>query len=87
LASLGAADQAEPDPPPPHVAIAPALDVPRDVPQRADQILDAIRRREEATFLGIGGSLVPALGTVCLGRRDSHADQGAAATQFSTIDG
>ena len=51
--ALGGADEAEPDPPPPHVAIAPALDVPRDVPQRADQILDAIRRREEAVlFLG-----------------------------------
>src|SRR2546422_4340092 len=46
--ALGGAQQAEPDPPPSHVAIAPALDVPRDMPQRADQILDAVRRREEA---------------------------------------
>src|SRR5207249_6275600 len=46
--ALGGAQQAEPYPPPPHVAIAPALDVPRDVAQRADQILDAVRRREEA---------------------------------------
>src|SRR5436309_9029044 len=47
--ALGGAQQAEPDPPPPHVPVAPALDVPGDVPQGADQILDAIRRREEAT--------------------------------------
>src|SRR5207245_949233 len=40
-----------------------------------------------SALLGIGGSLVPALGTVCLGRRDSHADQGAAATQFSSSTG
>ena len=45
--ALRGAQQTEPDPPPPHVAIAPALDVPRDVPQRPDQILDAVRRREE----------------------------------------
>jgi len=41
--ALGGAQQAEPNPPPPHVTIAPALDVPRDVPQCADQILDAVR--------------------------------------------
>src|SRR5207247_5118739 len=35
----------------------------------------------------IGGSLAPVLGTVCLGRRDSHADQGAVATQFSSSTG
>ena len=40
--ALGGAQQAEPDPPPAHVAIAPALDVPRDVPHRADQILEAL---------------------------------------------
>ncbi len=45
--ALGGAQQAEPDPPPAHVAIAPALDVPRDVPQRPDQILDSVRRGEE----------------------------------------
>src|SRR5207244_12375314 len=45
---LRGAQQAEPDPPPAHVAIAPAFDVPRDVPERADQILDTVRRREEA---------------------------------------
>src|SRR5713101_2765723 len=31
----------------------------------------------------IGGSFAPVVGTVSLGRRDSHADQGAVATQFS----
>src|SRR6266516_3087499 len=46
--TLGGAQQAEPEPAPPHVPIAPALDVPRDVPQGSDQILDAVRRREEA---------------------------------------
>src|SRR4030095_3907767 len=46
--ALGGAQQAEPDPPPAHVAIAPALDVPRDLPQRPDEILDAVRGREEA---------------------------------------
>jgi hypothetical protein len=40
--ALGGAQQTEPDPPPPHVAIAPALDVPRDVSHGADQILDAV---------------------------------------------
>src|SRR5439155_8387570 len=35
----------------------------------------------------IGGSLAPVVGTVCLGRRDSHADQGAVATQFSNSTG
>src|SRR5256885_2233592 len=33
---------------PAHVPVPPALDVPRDVAQGADQILDAVRRREEA---------------------------------------
>src|SRR2546430_16213097 len=46
--TLRGAQQAEPDPPPAHVAIAPAFDVSRDVPERADQILDTVRRREEA---------------------------------------
>src|SRR5437870_12290423 len=46
--ALGGAEQAEPDPSPAHVPVAPALDVPRDVAQGADQILDAVRRREEA---------------------------------------
>src|SRR5207245_486703 len=46
--ALRGAQQTEPDPPPPHITIAPALDVPRDVPHRADQILDAVRRCEEA---------------------------------------
>src|SRR3989449_11300042 len=46
--TLGGAQQAEPEPAPPHVPLAPALDVPRDVPQGSDQILDAVRRREEA---------------------------------------
>src|SRR5712691_4127159 len=46
--ALGGAQQAEPDPPPAHVAVAPALDVPRDVAQRPDEILDAVRRGEEA---------------------------------------
>src|SRR3989442_9807979 len=40
-----------------------------------------------AVLFVIGGSLAPALGTVCLGRRDSHADQGAVATQFSSSTG
>ena len=40
--ALRGAQQTEPDPPPPHVTIAPALDVPRDVPHRADQILEAL---------------------------------------------
>src|SRR5207247_283590 len=40
-----------------------------------------------AVLFIIGGSLAPALGTVCLGRRDSHADQGAVATQFSSSTG
>src|SRR6267143_3065774 len=31
--------------------------------------------------------LGPVLGTVCLARRDSHADQGAVATQFSSSTG
>src|SRR5206468_6647682 len=31
--------------------------------------------------------LGPSVGTVCLGRRDSHADQGAVATQFSNSTG
>src|SRR6266516_1782408 len=35
----------------------------------------------------IGGSLAPVVGTVSLGRRDSHADQGAVATQFSNSTG
>jgi hypothetical protein len=35
----------------------------------------------------IGGSLAPVVGTVCLRRRDSHADQGAVATQFSSSTG
>src|SRR5258708_9713484 len=46
--ALGGGQQAEPDPPPAHIPVAPALDVPRDVPQRPDQILDAVRRGEEA---------------------------------------
>jgi len=45
--ALGGAQQAEPDPPPAHIPIAPALDVARDVPQRPDEILDAVRGREE----------------------------------------
>src|SRR5207247_327541 len=40
-----------------------------------------------AVLFVIGGSLAPALGTVCLGRRDSHADQGAVANQFSSSTG
>src|SRR5438128_8832328 len=40
-----------------------------------------------AVLFVIGGSLAPAVGTVCLGRRDSHADQGAVATQFSSSTG
>src|SRR5207245_9259266 len=40
-----------------------------------------------AVLFVIGGSLAPVLGTVCLGRRDSHADQGAVATQFSSSTG
>src|SRR5438034_1566489 len=35
----------------------------------------------------IGGSLAPVVGTVSLGRRDSHADPGAVATQFSNSTG
>jgi hypothetical protein len=45
-ASSGPAPEAEP--PPSHVAVAPALDVPHVVAQRPDEILDAVRRREEA---------------------------------------
>src|SRR3989449_9888866 len=45
--ALGGAQTPEPDPPPAHVAIAAALDVPPDVPQRPDEILDAVRGREE----------------------------------------
>src|SRR5947209_14480349 len=40
-----------------------------------------------AVLFVIGGSLAPVVGTVCLGRRDSHADQGAVATQFSSSTG
>src|SRR2546426_1318776 len=40
-------------------------------------------RCASAVLFVIGGSLVPVVGTVCLGRRDSHADPGAVATQFS----
>src|SRR6266849_7100267 len=40
-----------------------------------------------AVLFVIGGSLAPVVGTVCLGRRDSHADQGAVATQFSNSTG
>src|SRR2546429_7001075 len=40
-----------------------------------------------AVLFVIGGSLGPGWGTVCLGRRDSHADQGAVATQFSSSTG
>jgi len=50
--ALGGAQQAEPDARPSHVAIAPTLDVARDVLQRADQILDAVRRRKEACSVG-----------------------------------
>src|SRR5258708_28082734 len=46
--AFGGTEQAEPDPPSPHVPVAPALDIPRDVPQRPDEILDAVRRCEEA---------------------------------------
>src|SRR5256712_14055355 len=37
-----------------------------------------------AVLFVIGGSWAPVVGTVCLGRRDSHADPGAVATQFSS---
>src|SRR5712692_9118089 len=40
-----------------------------------------------AVLFVIGGSLAPVVGTVCLGRRDSHADQGVVATQFSSSTG
>src|SRR2546429_9909185 len=40
-----------------------------------------------AVLFVIGGSLAPVVGTVSLGRRDSHADQGAVATQFSNSTG
>src|SRR2546426_3837828 len=41
-------------------------------------------RCASAVLFVIGGSLAPVVGTVCLGRRDSHADPGAVATQFSS---
>src|SRR5438093_6783763 len=40
-----------------------------------------------AVLFVIGGSLAPVVRTVCLGRRDSHADQGAVAAQFSSSTG
>jgi nucleoside-diphosphate-sugar epimerase len=43
-----ARSRAQTEPPPPHVAVAPALDVPGHVAQRPNQVLDAVRRREEA---------------------------------------
>src|SRR5437867_11160825 len=59
--TLRGAQQAEPDPLPAHVAIAPAFDVPRDVPERADQILDTVRRRRHRRGAGIEGEADPLL--------------------------
>src|SRR5713101_796883 len=46
--------------------------------------LSACVRCAFAVLFVIGGSLAPVVGTVCLSRRDSHADPGAVATQFSS---
>jgi hypothetical protein len=46
-APRGRAQHAQPDPAADHRAVAPALDVPGHVPQRPDEILDRVRRREE----------------------------------------
>src|SRR5262245_2632069 len=44
----GGAREPQADPTPNHPAIAPALDVARDVAHRADYVLDTVGRREEA---------------------------------------
>src|SRR5262252_2487859 len=48
----GGLEQAEPGPAPNHVAASPALDVARDVAERADEILDTVGGGEEAAQRG-----------------------------------